>query len=601
MSIRSAQNFHVENILGLKMENQNLWYLIKWQGFSDQYNSWEPIENFDDLHFLKQKDNSFKKQVGKVLQKKYDAWLSKEYLSPEDLKVGTAKDLETYESDADEIMKNIYKESSIQLISPEKTKKKRKSRASKKKKISKKKKVIKKKKIKKKSKKKLKKLKKLKKKRYNEGDTKSSIKQTSSEEGQNVKKIIRLFSDESSAKEDSDNFETSENFSTDYKVDKEISYRKKTEPKRSNKKKKYSNFEDKFTIKLSQDTTKNISRKSNSSKKRNKKIVSDDDYRIKLKKNSKHVYQTAKKKEKPYLIKKRSQSEKKTFKFLEPKSKTRNIKIPFLFSETSFEYDPKEAANDKAKKKNFLLDKFEKKSNKKEEKKKRQSNNQNSFKSKNIEKDSIINFLLRDNFGSDISNSSIFPQSEQIKEENQYASSNENISKNTFDIFGNTPCVFNQICNEKDTPRESNVSIPLFVKPVRKDMFTSERKPNFNQTYLFPKIFNFKKEKNKSFYNQEKVFFDSPEKKRPKKGSTNFPNSYKLINRSKFNIQHEDPYLRKQAIDNFNKNKDLESNLQGIPYLIPKKKGKFSKFNISNRFYSNRKREDQIFFNKPFF
>ncbi len=37
--------FEVEKILDIKCENQKMSVLVKWEGFSDEENTWEPIQN----------------------------------------------------------------------------------------------------------------------------------------------------------------------------------------------------------------------------------------------------------------------------------------------------------------------------------------------------------------------------------------------------------------------------------------------------------------------------------------------------------------------------------------------------------------------------
>jgi len=40
-----SQLYNIENILDIKVENRKKLYLIKWEGYGDEYNTWEPFEN----------------------------------------------------------------------------------------------------------------------------------------------------------------------------------------------------------------------------------------------------------------------------------------------------------------------------------------------------------------------------------------------------------------------------------------------------------------------------------------------------------------------------------------------------------------------------
>lgn len=41
----SNQKYYPEYILGSKVENNKLYYLIKWHGYNTFYNTWEPVDN----------------------------------------------------------------------------------------------------------------------------------------------------------------------------------------------------------------------------------------------------------------------------------------------------------------------------------------------------------------------------------------------------------------------------------------------------------------------------------------------------------------------------------------------------------------------------
>lgn len=45
---QDEEEYEVESIIGKKyFANGIMRYLVKWEGYSDKYNTWEPIENLD--------------------------------------------------------------------------------------------------------------------------------------------------------------------------------------------------------------------------------------------------------------------------------------------------------------------------------------------------------------------------------------------------------------------------------------------------------------------------------------------------------------------------------------------------------------------------
>ena len=46
------QSFEVEKVLDHKGKEGARHYLVKWKGFAQEHNSWEPVANFDDLSVI---------------------------------------------------------------------------------------------------------------------------------------------------------------------------------------------------------------------------------------------------------------------------------------------------------------------------------------------------------------------------------------------------------------------------------------------------------------------------------------------------------------------------------------------------------------------
>jgi hypothetical protein len=51
--------FEIEKIMGKKVERNAIYFLVKWKGYPNKNNTWEPIENFMDLAFLLDKVEEF--------------------------------------------------------------------------------------------------------------------------------------------------------------------------------------------------------------------------------------------------------------------------------------------------------------------------------------------------------------------------------------------------------------------------------------------------------------------------------------------------------------------------------------------------------------
>lgn len=54
-----SEEFDVEKIVGKRVKNNQTEYLIKWLGYSDSYNTWEPLDNLDNIKDMVQE---FEKQ-----------------------------------------------------------------------------------------------------------------------------------------------------------------------------------------------------------------------------------------------------------------------------------------------------------------------------------------------------------------------------------------------------------------------------------------------------------------------------------------------------------------------------------------------------------
>nr|NP_001037070.1 H3K9 methyltransferase-like [Bombyx mori]CAJ18344.1 putative H3K9 methyltransferase [Bombyx mori] len=70
-NIKNAEEYIVEKILGFKYENGKEYFHVKWKGWSDSENTWEPIENLDNCpaiikNFLDEEETRFCVKIQKL-------------------------------------------------------------------------------------------------------------------------------------------------------------------------------------------------------------------------------------------------------------------------------------------------------------------------------------------------------------------------------------------------------------------------------------------------------------------------------------------------------------------------------------------------------
>jgi hypothetical protein len=66
-----ANEFFVEKIIAKKMENGEAKYLIKWEGYGDEFNTWEPLVNLTNIQGMIQEfDEENKKRPSKCVKSK---------------------------------------------------------------------------------------------------------------------------------------------------------------------------------------------------------------------------------------------------------------------------------------------------------------------------------------------------------------------------------------------------------------------------------------------------------------------------------------------------------------------------------------------------
>jgi len=58
--------FEIEKIVGKKVERNAIYFLVKWKGYPNKNNTWEPIENFMDFEFLLDKVEEFDHNIRRI-------------------------------------------------------------------------------------------------------------------------------------------------------------------------------------------------------------------------------------------------------------------------------------------------------------------------------------------------------------------------------------------------------------------------------------------------------------------------------------------------------------------------------------------------------
>ena len=51
--------YEIEKIMGKKVDKNKIHFFVKWKGYANKHNTWEPIENFMDLEYLESKIEEF--------------------------------------------------------------------------------------------------------------------------------------------------------------------------------------------------------------------------------------------------------------------------------------------------------------------------------------------------------------------------------------------------------------------------------------------------------------------------------------------------------------------------------------------------------------
>jgi hypothetical protein len=61
--VQDNETYDVEKILDRKIENRKKLYLIKWQGYPESSNTWEPLKNLQNIkNMVKEFDNEYEKE-----------------------------------------------------------------------------------------------------------------------------------------------------------------------------------------------------------------------------------------------------------------------------------------------------------------------------------------------------------------------------------------------------------------------------------------------------------------------------------------------------------------------------------------------------------
>ena len=104
MEIKSKANiFIVESILGKTIANGQMYFLVKWEGYSHHNNTWEPIDSFSDIENLCQ----LVEELNATSKALLDA---KRCIKSEDQVFESTKESIDYSTNAPEIVINTKKE-----------------------------------------------------------------------------------------------------------------------------------------------------------------------------------------------------------------------------------------------------------------------------------------------------------------------------------------------------------------------------------------------------------------------------------------------------------------------------------------------------------
>jgi len=65
----AEEKYSVEMVLNKRIRNNKLEYLLKWNGYDDKYNSWEPVENLHCQNLIKKFEEKLRREDGKKTKK----------------------------------------------------------------------------------------------------------------------------------------------------------------------------------------------------------------------------------------------------------------------------------------------------------------------------------------------------------------------------------------------------------------------------------------------------------------------------------------------------------------------------------------------------